>query len=109
MLGDNFVKLVGKVTKKRFNEYPSGAVLFKCVLAIPTPPVFEKLQYINISAWGDMAKALNELNNGTYIKVQGHLEKSSFDTKCRYCNGASRSYWTEVAIDNFLILENLDG
>jgi single-stranded DNA-binding protein len=105
ILGDNFVSLIGHITNKRFNTYDSGAVLFKCKLAVPTPPDYKRKQYINVGAWGQMAESLGVLSEGTYIKVQGHLEKSSYETTCRYCGGLSNTVWMEVLIDNFTILE----
>lgn len=104
ILGDNFVKLVGKITNKKVNTYDNGGVLFKCSLAVPTPPAQDKFQYINVSVWGDKAEQLSEVSNGTWMKVQGHLEKHSFNTDCRYCKGPSKVYWMDVVIDNYVLL-----
>ena len=100
ILGDNFVKLVGKIKYKEVSSY-NDYLNFKCKLAIPINDTF---QYLKVSAWGDLAEALSELPNDTYIKVIGHIEETSFDSKCKYCNGPSKTYWTTVVVDNFIVL-----
>jgi len=106
MLGDNFVRLIGRIKRKKFNTYDSGAVLFKATLAIPVPPEYTRNQFINVSAWGDLAEELGSLSENTRIEVQGHIEKSSFDTTCKYCGGHNTMVWVEVVIDNFIVLED---
>lgn len=101
LLGENFVKLVGKISYKQVNEY-NGYTSWKCKLAVP---IREEFQYIKIDAWGALADQLAELPNGTWIKVQGHIAETSFDSKCKYCQGASRMYWTSVGVDNFVVLQ----
>jgi hypothetical protein len=101
ILGENFVKLVGKITYKNIQEY-NGYPSFKCKLAVP---IREEFQYIKVDCWGDLATSLGELPNGTWIKVYGSISESSFDTKCRYCQGSSRAYWTSVTINNYVVLQ----
>lgn len=101
ILGENIVKLVGKITYREANIY-NDSLSFKCKLAIP---INDKFQYVKVSAWGKLAEALAELPNGTYIKIFGHIEETSFETKCKYCQGPSRVYWTNVAVDNFIVLD----
>ena len=103
LLGDNFVKLQGNITRKKVTRYDNGGVMFKCNLAIPTPNESNKYQYIGVSVWGDMAEQLEEVPERTNIKITGHLEKHSFASECKYCNGPTTIYWTNVAIDNFVI------
>jgi len=102
ILGENFVKLQGRITKKKVTHYDNGGIMFKCNLAIPTPN--DAHQYIGVSVWGEMAEQLEEVPEGKYIKIIGHLEKHSFPAKCRYCNGPNTIYWTNVAIDNYIII-----
>ena len=102
--GDNFVKLVGVVQRKKVTTYDNGGVLFKCSLAVPTPPAYTESQYISVSVWGDKAESLGEVPNGTWIKITGHLEKNSFNTNCKYCQGPSKVYWMTVVIDNYVLL-----
>jgi len=104
MSGENFVRLKGKITKPSFIEYPSGAKIFKCDLAIPTQ-YDNKFQYIKVYAWSPLADSLNELSSGSFIKVYGRIERTTYDGKCRFCGNKSTSYWFEVGIDNFVILK----
>lgn len=100
ILGENFVKLIGIVKYKEvstYNEYLN----FKCKLAVP---INESFQYIKVAAWGSLAESLAELPNDTWIKLHGHIEETSYDSKCRYCNGPSKAYWTNVVIDNYIVL-----
>lgn len=103
LLGENFVKLQGDITRKKVTKYENGGIMFKCNLAIPVPGIEGKYQYMGVSVWGDMAEQLEEIKEGTNIKVLGHLEKHSFNSKCNYCNGPTTIYWTNVAIDNFVV------
>ena len=98
--GENFVKLVGKIKYKEFSYY-NDYLNFKCKLAIP---LGESFQFIKLSACGDIAEALNDLSEDTFIKVLGHIEEVSYDNKCRYCKGPYKSYWTNVVVDNFIVL-----
>jgi len=100
ILGENIVKLIGKISYKEVNTY-GDRINFRCKLAVP---IEEAFQYIKISAWGKMAEALGELPNGTYIKLFGHIEESSFTTNCKYCKGPSTTYWTSVSVDNFVVV-----
>lgn len=100
ILGENIVKLVGKISFKEVTTY-SNVTNFKCKLAVP---IDDKFQYIKIVAWGNMADTLSELPNGTYIKLYGHIEETSYDTKCKYCQGPSKVYWTNVVVDNFIVV-----
>jgi hypothetical protein len=100
ILGENIVKLVGKISYKETNTYGND-LNFRCKLAIP---IDDKFQYIKVTAWGKTAEYLDELPNGTYIKLFGHIEESSYEVKCNYCKGPYTGYWTVVAIDNFVII-----
>ncbi len=98
--GENIVKLVGKISYREVSIY-SDITNYKCKLALP---IDDKFQYVKIGAWGKIAEALAELPNGTYIKLFGHIEETSYDTKCKYCQGPSKAYWTNVVVDNFIVL-----
>jgi len=106
LCGDNFVKLVGVVTKKQVTAY-GDSTLFKCILSIPTPGN-QGDQKIGVSTWGEKALYLNDIQEGTWLRIFGHIEKTSYKTKCRYCSGATTSYWTDVVIDNFVVLGEED-
>ena len=104
MIGENFVSLTGRI------EWPNlktvgmnNNSLLNAKLAIPTGN--GKHQYVKVAAWGTTAEAVAELPKDTFIKVHGHIEERSYDGKCRHCNGYSKVYWTNVVIDNFIIVE----
>jgi primosomal replication protein N len=108
LLGDNFVKLQGKITKKKVTTYPNGSTLFKCSLAISAPPSYDKYQYVGVSTWGTLAEQLTSVKEGSWMRVHGHLEKHSFKSKCNFCNGPTTIYWTDVVIDNYVIIGEMD-
>lgn len=81
----------------------NNSSLLNAKLAIPTGN--GKHQYIKVAAWGTTAEAVAELPKDAFIKLHGHIEERSFDGKCRHCAGYSKIYWTNVVIDNFIIVE----
>jgi single-stranded DNA-binding protein len=104
MIGENFVSLTGKI------EYPNlksvganNTSLLNGRLAIPTDKGSN--QYIKIAAWGTTAESLAELGKNTFVKVHGHIEERSYDGKCRHCGGFDKKYWTNVVVDNFVVVE----
>jgi hypothetical protein len=100
MLGKNFVILVGSISRPTFkNVGQYNTPLFKGSLVIPLAN--DRKQYIKIAAWGEIAEALKDIDPQTYIKVQGHIEESSYEGKCKHCSGVDKKYWTEVVIDAF--------
>lgn len=104
MIGENFVTLVGKVTKGKLKQVGQYNIeMFKGSMAIPTTRGLN--QYIKVAGWGDIAESLGALEEHVFIKAHGHIEESSYDGKCRHCNGPEKKYWTEVVIDNFVIYE----
>ena len=104
MIGENFVILTGKITYPNLKTVGmNNSSLLNAKLAIPTAN--GKHQYVKVAAWGSTAEAIAELSKDTFIKVHGHIEERSFDGKCRHCKGYSKVYWTNVVIDNFMIVE----
>lgn len=104
LFGENFVKLVGIVKYKKATTYDNGNTLFKCSLALPNPDGDGTYQYMKVSSWVNEDDDLCNVKDGTWLKVMGHIEEKSYDSKCRYCNGPQKSYWTDVVIDNYVIL-----
>jgi len=105
MIGENFVSLTGKI------EYPNlkqvgtnNTSLFNAKLSIPTQPD-GKNQYIKIVAWGITAEAMNEVAKTAFVKIHGHIEERSYDGKCKHCGGLDKKFWTNVVVDNFVIIE----
>lgn len=102
MEGSNFVELVGKVAYPDFKTVPGGSKLFKAKLAIPLNE--GRFQYIKIAGWNTIAEALGELPENTFIKIHGHIEERRYEGKCKNCGGAEYKYWTEVLVDNFVVV-----
>lgn len=100
VVGKNFVILVGTISRPSFkNVGQYNTPLFKGSMNIPTAN--GKMQYIKIAAWADVAEGLKDVNAQDYIKVQGHIEESSYEGKCKHCSGVDKKYWTEVVVDAF--------
>lgn len=100
MEGKNFVELVGKIIKPSVKMVgDNNTLLFKATLAIPAPN--GGFQYQEIASF-NCAEALGELKAGTFIKLNGHIEKRSYDTQCRHCGGPDKKFWMEVVVDNFV-------
>ena len=103
MEGENFVSLKGWIQQSNLKTVgDQNSMLFKGKFVIP---IGDRKQYIKIGAWGSIAEGLNELPKGSFVHIHGHIEESSYGGKCRYCNGSEKKYWTEVIIDNFVVLE----
>jgi len=101
MIGENFVTLIGRITRPSFKNVGQNNIgLFKGTLAIPTAKGTE--QFIKIAAWAQIAEALSVIDSSTVIKIQGHIEESSYEGKCKHCQGPEKKYWTEVVVDNFV-------
>ena len=103
MVGENFVILVGKITYPSSKELDNNNYMFKAKLAVPSPDG-DGYQYVKIGAWGDTAEFLSVLPKNTYIRMHGHIEESSYKAECRHCKGPEVKYWTEVIVDNFIVI-----
>jgi len=104
MEGKNFVELVGKIKNPVIKMVgQDNNWLFKGTLAIPAPPPNKGHQFIKISSF-QCAQALSEVKENTFIKINGHIEEHVYDGQCRLCGGYEKKYWTEVVIDNFVII-----
>lgn len=104
--GENFVSLIGKISWPDFKRVGANASkLFKAKLAIPVVNS-DKFQYLKIAGWNAIAEALNDVEKDKFIKVHGHIEERSYDGKCKHCGGFDKKYWTEVVVDNFVVLED---
>ena len=102
MDGENFVSLKGIVQRPELKTVgQNNTKLFKGKLAIP---LGDKFQYVKIAAWANMADGLGDLPKDSFIHIHGHIEERSYDGKCKHCQGTDKRYWTEVLVDNFVIL-----
>lgn len=77
--------------------------LFKATLAIPAVNS-NGHQYIKLSSFR-CAEALEEVPNGTFVEIHGHIEERSYEGQCRHCGGYDRKFWTDVQVDYFKIME----
>lgn len=103
MEGENFVSFKGVIDRAELRKVgQKNTSLFKGTLAIP---IAGRTQYEKIAAWAATAEAMNELPEGAFIHIHGHIESRSYDGKCRNCGGSEKKYWTEVVVDNFVQLD----
>jgi len=102
--GMNYVKLKGRIKRPRtkiVGQYNS--LVFNGTLAIPAPYPQSGTQYIKISSF-NMAEDLGRLPEGTFIELEGHIEERFYSASCRHCGAYEKKYWTEVVVDNFVVL-----
>lgn len=104
--GENYVKLVGTVVYPSLKEVGNRSALFKGKIRIP---IHGSFQYVKIAAWGSLAEALNEVPSKEVVSVLGHIEERSYSSTCRHCGGPDKKFWTEVVVDNFIIINNEKG
>ena len=106
MEGENFVSLKGKIQwAKSKTVGEKNSKLFQATLVMP---IGEREQYQKIAGWHSVAENLDVLPPNAFIHVHGHIESRSYDGKCKHCNGVDKKYWTEVVVDNFVMLGDGD-
>lgn len=104
MTGENFVSMTGKIVYPNLKVVgANNSSLFNAKLAIPTKD--GQFQYIKIAAWAATAEALNDVAPEVFVKVHGHIEERSYDGKCKHCGGYDKKFWTNVVVDNFVVME----
>lgn len=102
MEGENFVSLKGQVNYPNLRTVgENNTSLFKGKLVIP---IKDKKQYLKIAAWGAIAEGLNEVNQSEFVHIHGHIEERSYNGACSCCKNEEKKYWTEVVVDNFVVL-----
>jgi len=112
MDGQNFVQLVGFVKYPELRETANGNFLFQGKIAIPythkdkeSGQMKEALNYVKVSAWGEVAQELARLADNTPVKVQGRFNERSYNSNCKGCGAAEKKYWTDVLVENFITVE----
>lgn len=110
--GNNFVELVGYLKYPELRETRNGNSHFQGKVAVPfsyqdraSGEQKEGQRYIKVSAWGDLAHELSSLSDGTPIRVQGIFNERSYDGNCKSCGATDKKYWTDVLVNNFVIVE----
>lgn len=109
MLGMNSVVMTGFIRNTKYVEVRED--LYKFTAKIELPVVIDNgsehkefsISYFIIS-WGDVAESMKELVEGTPIKISGKLNVRSYDSKCNACGAPVRKYWTDIVVNNFVII-----
>jgi hypothetical protein len=102
--GTNFVQLEGELMWPEFKATGTGKLFCKFKVAIP----FELRDgnvvkhYVKCAAWESVAQALQDVEQGSWLKVTGRVNERSYMGKCNDCHSEQKKYWTEVVIDNFV-------
>lgn len=109
MQGENFVKLRGYLANPKFTYTGNGYPKFSGRLAVPIQYTkngeqIETRIFFKIAAWNDYAEALNELVEGVPLEINGHLSDRSYDGVCKSCGAPEKKYWSEVIVDNFIVV-----
>ena len=109
MRGLNSVKMAGFLAYPKLSTTLSGHPKFTGRIAIPVTfkrgeeEVSTKI-YHNISAYGPAAEGLGELIADTPIQIDGFINTRSYEGKCKNCGSTEKKYWTEVQVNNFIVL-----
>lgn len=110
-IGNNFVELVGFLNGAQLKETRNGNYHFQGKVAVPfaykdkqTGEQKEGSKYIKISAWGDLAQELSTVSEGASVKVHGVFNERSYDSSCKSCGSPEKKYWTDVLVNNFVIV-----
>lgn len=111
MQGRNEVYLSGYIKFPEVQTTRNGYTLFKGKVEVPTVftdkngEVKEIKKYIQVSAWGDLAQELGELQDGTPVHLVGSYNQRSYEGNCKSCSEPEKKYWTDVLVDNFEVAE----
>jgi len=104
--GENYVKLIGKIVYPSLKKFGDNNFLFKGKIRIPTQDGKERFQYIKVGAWGSLAEALGAVSPQASVCILGHVEERSYQSVCRHCGGPDKKFWTEIMVDNFIIIDD---
>lgn len=107
--GRNFVELQGVLQDAKFTYTDNGYARFKGTVAVPVRvrnkggEDKEVKEFVSVCAWGNLAESMADLQNGEWVKVQGTIQKRSYEAKCS-CGTPTKKYWTDVNLTNFVVL-----
>jgi hypothetical protein len=82
---------------------PYDGYLFTGTIAIPTQEDGRKYQYLKVSSFS-CAEELSEVKEGSFLKIYGHLEINTSVIPCQKCGHNKTQYFTNVIVDNFVVL-----
>jgi len=105
----NLVILTGKLKygelSKVANEYSrfTGKIeVQKCAEDLGGTSLRKGTDLVGICAWGDLADALGEVQNGVRVQITGTLVSRVYSSPCQSCGTPTKKYWYEVLVDNFI-------
>ena len=109
MKGENNVKMRGYLMYPKLGVTANGFPKFTGKIVIPivyksAGEEKEGKSYHNICAWGAVAEALGEMLEQTPVEIDGTLNSRRYDSSCRSCGAPDKRYWTEVQVNNFIIV-----
>lgn len=108
----NDVVLEGFLKFPEIRETKGGHTQFQGKIAVPFMYTDKKTgeqktgsNYVKISAWRDLAMQLGGLPDGTPVRVQGSFNDRSYDGNCKECGSVQKKSWTDVLVNNFVVVE----
>lgn len=110
MEGLNSVRMKGLLVYPKLTTTANGFPKFNGKIMVPIKfksgdQEKDGKTYHNVCAWGAVAEALGEMLENTPIEIDGTLNSRSYDSTCKGCGAPEKKYWTEVQINNFVILD----
>lgn len=111
MEGMNSVKMSGFLMYPKLTTTAGGFARFTGRIAIPVRFMrggqeHETRLYHNLIAWGATAEAMGELVSEVPIQIDGTLNTKKYQTPCKSCGSSSDKYWTEIQVNNFIIVSD---
>lgn len=105
MEGLQMVIIKGYLKKPKLREVgPYDSSLFTGTVEIPAHDNEKRSQYLNISSFS-CAEDLGEVKEGSFLKIYGHLEINPSSIPCQKCGNNKTQYFTNIIVDNFIILD----
>lgn len=109
MKGMNSVRMRGYLSWPKLSVTGKGYPKFTAKIAVPITYQSggedrESKVFHNICAWGPAAEALGDMLDNTPIEIEGILNTRSYDSPCKGCGVTSKKYWTEIQVNNFIIV-----
>lgn len=82
---------------------PFDGHLFTGTISIPASDNEGRCQYLKVSSFS-CAEELDEVKEGSFLRVEGHLEINTSPIPCQKCGHNKTQYFTNIVIDNFVVL-----
>ena len=109
MKGLNLVKMRGYIMSPKLSVTSNGNPRFGGRISIPVVyqtggETREVNIFYHLCAWGSVAEAMGELLENTPVEIDGQLNSRKYEGRCRQCGSPENKYWTEVQVNNFMIV-----